>query len=192
MHTLSGFLRKTAFGILMVLIASCSRDRNRPGHAYFFDMSESGAYEYYSENPNFQNGMTAQQPALGSIPRGVVPYQYPRTEDGQKRAGLELVNVISNSPEEVLKGKEKFEFYCAMCHGLQGKGDGYLVTTKKFRKDIPSLVGDFVQNKPDGELFHVITQGSVSGFMGSHSWQLLPDDRWRVVRYIKNGLKKNG
>ena len=56
-----------------------------------------------------------------------------------------------------------------MCHGNTGKGDGYLVTTGKFNTEVTSLVDEYVQNKPDGEIFHVITIGSISGYMGSHS-----------------------
>lgn len=169
--------------------SSCTRDRNHPGYSYFDDMMHTSAYKYYSPNPNFPNGETAQPPVKGTIPRGFVPYSYPKTPDGQKLAGKELVNPIANTDSNINAGKEKFIIYCAMCHGESGKGNGRLVTSKKFMKDVTSLVSDYVQNKPDGEIFHVITLGSVSGFMGSHSSQLKPDDRWRIIRYIKTKLK---
>lgn len=184
-------LVKITFCFLLILATSCSRDRNHPGYEYFDDMARSEAYEYYSENPNFKDGKTAQAPVKGSIARGEIPYPYPLSPEGQEQAGRELVNTVGYAQKDLRIGKEKFMKFCAMCHGQFGKGDGFLVTSKKFIKDIPPLGGDFVQRKPDGELFHVITKGSVSGFMGSHSWQLEPDDRWRIVSFIKHDLKSN-
>ena len=185
------FLFNAAICFLMVLATACSRDRNHPGYEYFDDMARSGAYEYYSENSNFADGKTAQYPVKGSISRGEVPYRYPLTVEGQVKAGKELVNPVGKSSKDMQIGKEQFEKYCAMCHGVKGKGDGHLVSSKKFRKDLPLLDGDVVQKKPDGELFHIITRGSVSGFMGSHSWQLDQEDRWRIVNYIKSGFTEN-
>ncbi|OFX59088.1 MAG: hypothetical protein A2046_04515 [Bacteroidetes bacterium GWA2_30_7] len=188
----------SSFGLLALsfflssfFMTSCTRERNSPGYYYFNDMTPSIPYDYYSENPNFKTGETAQMTVKGSIPKGFVPYSYPKTADGQKLAGLELICLIKDTPENIDTGRVRFNTYCAMCHGEKGDGKGNLVTTKKFNKDVTSLVGDFVQKKPDGELFHVITLGSVSGFMGSHSAQLNPDDRWRIVRYIKTKLKLN-
>lgn len=170
---------------LMFILSSCNRDRNNPGYTYLSDMSKSEAYKYYSENPVFADRKLKRLTVFGTIPRGFKPYTYTKTPEGQRKAGVELVNPVSNSPENIKIGKVMFDTICAMCHGKSGNGKGYLVTTRKFKRDVTSLVSDYVQNKPDGEIFHVITLGSLSGFMGSHSEQLKPDDRWRIVRYIK-------
>ena len=191
-----GILNKILFLLIaaniLLFSSSCKRDRNHPGYAYMDDMVHSSAYKYYSENSNFKDGKTAQYTVKGTIARGAeLPFPYALIIDEQKRAGRELVNPIGNSQADMKIGKEKFELYCAICHGEKGKGDGIISKDKRFNKPITSLIGDYVQNKPDGELFHTITLGSVSGFMGSHSLQLKTEDRWRVIRYIKNGLKNN-
>ncbi len=176
--------------LLLLIFSACSREnRNHPGYTFFYDMTSSEAYEYYSENPNFTDGKTAQPPVPGTIPRGAIPYQYKRTDAGQKQAGAELKNPLSATKNDLEIAKEIYELNCSMCHGSAGKGDGYLVTSGKFTTDVTSLVDDFVQGKPDGEIFHVITLGSVSGFMGSHSAQVKEEDRWRLVSYIRNKLK---
>jgi mono/diheme cytochrome c family protein len=169
----------------MFMLSSCSRDRNNPGYSYLSDMSKSEAYKYYSANPVYTDRKLKRITVFGTIPRGFEPYTYPKTIEGQRLAGKELVNPVSNSPENIKIGKVMFDTICSMCHGKSGTGKGYLVTTRKFKRDVTSLVSDYVQNKPDGEIFHVITLGTVSGFMGSHSEQLKPDDRWRIVRYIR-------
>jgi len=175
--------------LLLMPLAACQRDRNHPGYSYFPDMAKSQAYKYYTENPNFKDGKTAQPAVHGTIPRGSIPYPYTNTSDDQKLAGKELVNPIGDSAEDIEIGRQKYLTYCSMCHGEKGQADGNLVQSKKFTMPVAHLDLAYVQNKPDGELFHVITVGSVSRFMGPHSLQLKPDDRWRIVRYIKTKLK---
>jgi len=75
-----------------------------------------------------------------------------------------------------------------MCHGETGKGDGHLFTNGLFIAKPTSLVESYVQDKPDGELFHIITMGSISTLMGAHGSQISQDDRWKIVLYIKNGF----
>jgi mono/diheme cytochrome c family protein len=185
--------RITIFTLTILLIFSgCSREnRNHPGYRYLNDMAPSVPYDYYSENPNFADGATAQAPVPGTIPRGAIPYPYPRTDAGQKQAGAELKNPLIASKDDLETAKKIYDVTCIMCHGESGKGDGFLVSSGKFTTDVTSLVGEFVQNKPDGEIYHVITMGSLSGFMGSHSAQIKPDDRWKIVAYIKNKLQTN-
>jgi len=127
-------------------------------------------------------------PVEGTVPRGMIPYQYEKTFDDQQRAGLELVNPIEATKENLRTGKEQYDIYCALCHGDRGKGDGQLYTSKLFPVQPTSLRGDYVLNKPDGEWYHVITLGSLSGLMGAHGSQITPENRWKIVSYIRNGF----
>jgi len=43
---------------------------------------------------------------------------------------------------------------------------------------------------PAGRIFHVITRGS--GKMPSHAAQLSPDERWKIVAYVKATLQGDG
>jgi mono/diheme cytochrome c family protein len=176
--------------ICAVILASCNRDNNSTGYAYFPDMAFSKAYETYSPNPNFLDGKTMQPPVPGTVPREMIPYQFAKSFDEQQRAGRELVNPFQPTPEILAMGKEMYTIFCIDCHGASGKGDGHLITSKLFPAQPASLVGEYVHNKPDGELFHVITLGSLSGLMGAHGSQIKPEDRWAIVTYVKNGLGK--
>jgi mono/diheme cytochrome c family protein len=180
--------RLAAIGLMVALVISCKRDNNSPGHAYFPDMSYSNAFETYSSSPNFSDSIRMQPPVEGTVPRGMIPYQYQKTFDEQVRAGKELINPMEPTAENLERGKEMFTIYCAMCHGDQGKGDGYLFTSKLFPAQPTSLRGDYVQSKPDGELFHVITLGSLSGLMGAQGPLIKPNDRWKIITYVKNGF----
>jgi hypothetical protein len=98
---------KGAFIILLtVILSGCNRDRNNPGWDYFPDMFYSIAYETFSKNPNFENGMTMRMPVPGTVPRGYVPFNYTIDADSRIKAGNELVNPFSPDNELILKGKE--------------------------------------------------------------------------------------
>lgn len=180
---------KTILAITIILVAvGCKRDNNYTGRAYFPDMAYSYAFETYGSSPNFSDSVVMLTPVDGTIPRGMIPHQYEKTFDDQQRAGQELINPFEMSKENLQQGKEQYEIYCAMCHGEKGKGDGHLYTSKLFPVQPTSLVGDYVLNKPDGEIFHVITLGSLSGLMGAHGPQIKQDDRWKIVAYVRNGF----
>ncbi len=173
-----------------LLFAACSHDRNNPGYAYMPDMYYSEPYDAYTENPVFADSITNQHPPEGSIARGQTPYPYKaKSFEDQQRAGLELINPIEPNVENLAIGKEQFRIYCSNCHGVLGIGDGYLFTSKKFPIKPTSLVENYVQSKPDGEIYHIITTGSLAGLMGAHGAQIKPNHRWMVINYIRTLAK---
>ncbi|MCF8233659.1 MAG: cytochrome c [Bacteroidales bacterium] len=176
---------------LLIMITSCDHDRNHPGWVYMPDMMYSVPYDAYSPNPVFSDSITMQPPVKGTIARGRKPYPFERTFQGQQQAGKELENQLEVSEDILREGKRQYDIFCAICHGEQGKGEGHLYTSKLFPAKPTSLVDDYVQNKPDGEIYHVITLGSLSGLMGAHGPQIKPEDRWKIVHYVKHELGKS-
>jgi len=180
-----------AIAVTTLLFSSCNRTENSPGWVYMPDMNYSRTYETYSKNPNFADSITMQPPVKGTIPREMIPYSYGRTFDEQVRAGKELVNLLPLKTENLQQGKIQYEIFCSNCHGMAGKGDGYLFTSGLFIAKPFDLTSDIVQAKPIGEIFHVTTVGSVSGLMGAHGSQINPADRWKIAMYVKNKLSTN-
>ena len=181
-------LKLVALLLITVVLFSCQRDNNSTGHSYFPDMSYSYAFETYGSSPNFSDSIQMMLPVKGTVPRGKIPYQYAKTFDDQVRAGLELHNPYTPTKEDLAKGKEQYDIYCAICHGDRGKGDGHLYTSKLFPVKPTSLRDDYVQKKPDGEIYHVITLGSLSTLMGAHGSQISAENRWKIVSYVKGGF----
>jgi mono/diheme cytochrome c family protein len=194
-HTYMGYLRKApirltaAIALSVVLFASCDRTRIQKGYEYFPDMAHSLAYETYAPAKGANNGITMQTPVLGSIPREMVPYQYPSTPEGRMQAGKELICKIESIDTNLVRGKEMFVIYCQNCHGVSGKGDGHLYTSGKFTMQPASLISERMLAAPIGEVYHVITAGWNT--MGPHGPQIRPDDRWKIALYVKNNLQKN-
>jgi hypothetical protein len=174
----------------ITILSSCNHDRNHPGWAYMPDMYYSEASEAYSENAVFKDGVTNQLPVEGTISRGHIPYPYDKSADDQKLAGIELMNPIALNDENLARGKEQYEIFCSSCHGVAGDGKGHLFTSGLYLAMPTPLIQEYVQIKPDGELFHIITMGSLSGLMGAHGSQIERDDRWRIIQYIRTELVK--
>ena len=178
--------------LLMVILSSCNKDKNNPGYAYMgeHDMYYTKFYKAYSPNPVFKNKMTNQLPAEGAISRGNLPFSYPTKTIAdravnQTLAGLQLVNPITANDASIEAGKVQYDIFCKVCHGESGGGDGYLYTSGLFPAKPTSLIEAYVKNKPDGEIYYVITAGSISGLMGPHGSQIQPDDRWKIINYVR-------
>ena len=168
---------------LLVNLAACNRDRNNPGWDYFPDMFYSTAYETNTKNPNFENGMTMRVPVAGTISREFIPFEYTNDPESRKMAGKELVNPFLKSPEALSRGKLVYTTFCIGCHGIEGNGDGRLFTSGLYPLKPLTLSGESAVKLKDGEIYHTITLGIRS--MGAHGSQIRPDDRWKLILYIR-------
>ena len=79
------------------------------------------------------------------------------------------------------RGQERFNIYCAPCHGRTGEGNGMVV--QRGFKAPPSYHIDRLRTAPVGYFFDVITNGF--GAMPDYSAQVTPEDRWLIVAYIR-------
>ncbi len=181
--------------ILILILAGLSSCNHHQENTYWdymgdFDMYYSKAYESYSPNPVFKDGKTLQKPVVGTIAREYMPYPFEKND--KEKAGKMLKNPLKPTSANLERGKMKYDIYCAICHGKEGKGDGHLTKLVKNGKKLypippANLTADYIQAYPDGTIFHVITKGSA--IMGAHASQIETDDRWRIVLYIKNHFK---
>jgi mono/diheme cytochrome c family protein len=181
-------LKINIYGTVLLFLVSliqygCNRDRHNPGWDYFPDMFYSTAYETYSENPNFSDGMTMREPVPGTVPHDYIPFDYTSDPDSRAKAGIELVNPFSPAADILAGGREVYNIFCAGCHGLKGDGEGNLFTAGLYSLKPRSLTDSIAVELKDGEMFHTITLGL--GFMGAHGSQVRPDERWKMILYIR-------
>lgn len=88
-------------------------------------------------------------------------------------------NPLASDPDAPLAGARIFAEHCAQCHGedAQGKSDG--------KHSRPNLHADRVKQATSGELFWLLTNGSLKN--GMPSWSRLPDaQRWQLITYLKS------
>jgi mono/diheme cytochrome c family protein len=79
------------------------------------------------------------------------------------------------------RGRERFEIYCAPCHGLAGEGDG-MVARRGFPAP-PSFHTESLRAAPDRVLYQTITEGY--GVMYPYADRIAPADRWAIIAYVR-------
>jgi mono/diheme cytochrome c family protein len=92
------------------------------------------------------------------------------------------------------RGRERFDIYCAACHGYGGYGDGMVSRRAAEMQaagsaDAAAWVaptnyhGDDVRNRPVGHIYNTITNGIRN--MPAYGKQVPVADRWAIVAYVK-------
>lgn len=83
---------------------------------------------------------------------------------------------------EILEhGRERFQIYCAACHGRTGQGNG-LIVQRGFPAP-PSYHIERLRNAPIGHFYDVMTRGY--GVMYPQASRVAPKDRWAIAAYIR-------
>jgi len=86
------------------------------------------------------------------------------------------------------RGRQRYNIYCAVCHGLSGDGDG-LVARRAIELQqstwVPptSLHSPPVREQPVGKLFNTVTHGIRK--MPGYASQITTEDRWAIVMYVR-------
>jgi len=79
------------------------------------------------------------------------------------------------------RGRDRYDIYCAVCHGATGDGNGM---TKRYGMGAtPTYHDDRIRNMPEGEIYNTITNGKNT--MLPYADKLTPDERWAVVAYVR-------
>jgi len=168
----------------LLALSSCDRTRSSTGWDYMPGMYYSKAYESYTPNPNFEDGLTLREPVEGSIPRDMLPFPWEKTDEDRLAAGDALVNPLESSESHLERGKEAYDIFCLSCHGPKGDGQGFLYTSKKYPYPPASLINEKVKALRDGEIYHSVTVGY--GIMGAHGSMIRQEDRWKIILYLRD------
>ncbi len=171
-----------------VILSSCDRQKNMRGYDFIPDMVYSQAYDTYSNNPNFKDSVTMRVPVNGTVPRGFIPFRYTIDSVSRAKAGRELFSPVLPTDVVLARGKLIFTTFCIGCHGALGKGDGQLYSSGLYPLKPREISGVATSKLKDGEIYHTITLGF--GSMGAHGAQVRPDDRWKLVLYVRELQKE--
>jgi mono/diheme cytochrome c family protein len=83
--------------------------------------------------------------------------------------------------ETVQRGRQRYDIFCSVCHGLTGHGDGMIVR-RGYRK-AANFHEDRLRQAPVGHFFDVVTNGW--GAMPSYAPQIPVQDRWAIIAYVR-------
>jgi mono/diheme cytochrome c family protein len=153
----------------------------------FSDMNFQPKYKAQAASPLFADGRAMRPPLPGTVSQGGLEaddHFYRGMSDGKLAATFPM------RPTRALmeRGRQRFNIYCATCHGLLGAGDGMISIRAMKRGEgtwTPpvSLQSATIRDEPVGQIFNTITNGVRK--MPSYAAQIVPEDRWAIVLYLR-------
>jgi mono/diheme cytochrome c family protein len=144
------------------------------------DMHEQPYYRPLAKSDFFADDRSARMPVEGAVARGDL------REDNYLYTGRIGNNDGDYVPfpvtaQDLARGRDRFNIYCAPCHGRVGDGNGF-IPTRGYRQP-PSFHIDRLRKVPIGYFFDVDTNGY--GVMPDYAAQIEVHDRWRIAAYIR-------
>jgi len=178
--------------LLLVVVSTACRQ----------DMQDQPKMKPFRSSTFFGDGLSSRQPIQGTVPRGFLRTDTAlytgkktpsagaqQTQPTQPIAGAQAnayPDAVDTFPfpitkENVERGRERYEIFCSVCHGLTGNGDGMIVR-RGFRR-AASFNDDRLRQAPVGHYFDAITNGW--GAMPAYNAQIPVQDRWAIIAYIR-------
>ena len=177
---------KIILNIILIFIIGCQGmpSKKTPIHLNP-NMDNQEKFKPQEKNIFFENNMSMRTPVEGTIPRGYL-------KDNQalyygKKGNDEFIDrasdVINIDQMFILRGKDRFNIYCSVCHGYTGDGNGLVAQNDEYPLIPISIHSETLDDKKDGYFFNVITNGIRN--MPSYSHQISVEDRWAIVTYLR-------
>lgn len=168
--------------LLGLFLSGCANVTSRkPPLEVWDDMDRQPKYRTQARSEFFSdNHQTARYPVPGTVARGFLK------EDDAFSTGVVNANYVGRNPvtvdADLLRlGQQRFNTYCAPCHGRTGSGQG--IVALKSGWIASNLTEERVRNFADGEIFTVISQGRRT--MPGYRFQIAERDRWAIVAYVR-------
>jgi len=158
------------------------------------DMDNQPKFRAQHANALFADGRAMRPPVAGTVARdrleaddhydrGVVDNGWATTFPPQVQVNLDLIR----------RGQDRFNIYCALCHGYAGYGDG-MVNQRAMQLVNRGVNGttwvqpknmheQLIREQPLGQTFNTITNGVRN--MSGYAAQIPTEDRWAIVAYVK-------
>ena len=154
-------------------------------------MHDQPKYIPMRDSTFFGDGRSARPIVAGTVARGQLrddPLLYTGKVNagaagGGGSAGSNDATVFPFPIDETVmaRGRDRYDIYCAPCHGRTGAGDGMIVR-RGYRRP-PTFHQDRLRDSPPGHFFDVITNGF--GAMPDYAAQVRAEDRWAIIAYVK-------
>jgi mono/diheme cytochrome c family protein len=145
------------------------------------DMHDQPKAKPQSKSDFFVDGRTGRLPVEGTVARGDL-----REDDHLYRGRVDGV-FATTFPFKIdaalmERGRERYNIYCAPCHGQTGLGNG-MVIQRGFKVPAANQHIERLRNAPVGYWFDVITNGF--GVMFGYASQIPVKDRWAIIAYVR-------
>jgi mono/diheme cytochrome c family protein len=97
-------------------------------------------------------------------------------------ATAKMRDPLEQTPENLAKGRQQYETYCAPCHGENGQGKGPVAHL--LMKSPKNLITGASKNLSDGYIYGAIRDGVLA--MPSYAQEMPIEQRWQTVQYLRS------
>jgi mono/diheme cytochrome c family protein len=168
-------------GATLMWLGCEGRPASQPPIHLVPDMDTQPKYKAQRASTFFEDGAAMRPLVPGTVARGElnedVAYFTGMTSDSKPIK----TNPVPITMDLLLRGQERFNIYCAPCHGRAGDGQGIVV---KYDYVPPASFHDQrLRDMPDGEIFTTMSNGLRN--MPSYKHQVSVADRWAIIAYIR-------
>ena len=98
---------------------------------------------------------------------------------------IDVMKVVTPTPELVDKGKELFRTNCASCHGDDGQGDGLTAGTLNPKPRNFHSLGAWKNGSKVSQIFKTLQEGIPGGAMAAFNY-MPPLERFALIHYIRS------
>jgi mono/diheme cytochrome c family protein len=143
-------------------------------------MANQARYDPLEPSDFFADGMASRPRIAGTVARGEItdnPFFDTGRIHGQVADGFPMPVTI----DLIDRGQDRFDIYCAQCHGRVGDGNG-MIPSRGYRRP-PSFHTEKLRTATSGHFFDVMTNGF--GAMPPYGKMIPPQDRWAIAAYIR-------
>ncbi len=143
-------------------------------------MANQARYDPYEPSDFFADGMSARPRIPGTVARGELrtdPYFETGVVGGQPGEGFPF----PVTADVLNRGEERFNIFCAQCHGRVGDGNG-MIPARGYRRP-PSFHTETLRAAKAGHFFDVMTNGF--GAMPPYRTMIPAKDRWAIAAYVR-------
>jgi mono/diheme cytochrome c family protein len=144
------------------------------------DMHDQPKYIPLRQSAFFNDARSARPVVEGTVARGQL-HEDELLYTGKVKGEDATMFPMRVDAAVMARGQQRFNIYCAPCHGRTGQGDG-MVVRRGYRRP-PSMHQDRLRSAPAGHFFDVMTNGF--GAMPDYAAQIKAEDRWAIVAYIR-------
>jgi mono/diheme cytochrome c family protein len=191
----------TGFAVIVCLVIATagfrgSLTRNRPIEV-FPDMDRQArvrpqAPNLFDEVLGARDGRGSRLPVEGTVVRGA-PIDNSPVNTGRKEGADEWVKVnpLEVNQKTLKRGQERYNIYCAPCHGKAGDGNGI---TSQYNLVAADLHQHRLVQIEDGYLFDVLKNGynlttnsvGIASYrMPAYDSKMNNEDLWHVISYVR-------
>jgi len=169
--------------LVLVMLVGCYRGqpKKKPPVHLVPDMDSQPRYDSQEYSNFFKDGSTMRLPVAGTVAIGQLNQDGAYYEGKDERGTFIKHNAMPVNMVMLKRGQERYNVYCAPCHGQVGDGNGIVV--KRGYMPPPTFHQDRLRDIEDGYLYDVIKNGIRN--MPSYAHQVPVDDRWAITAYVR-------